>query len=154
MPSLPPAHDLQAEYISLFVNNKGFVPAVPYASYYKNGGRLMGDSLFILRQKMAETGFQIDPSVPELEDHLTILLEYASDLIASIVEKYKGMAEIRIEFDTLLEVTDNYIRPVVLAVTEKIEEYGTLDFYRIAAKTLNTFIEDTSSVYESLFDLE
>ncbi|MDY6823430.1 MAG: molecular chaperone TorD family protein [Thermodesulfobacteriota bacterium] len=148
VPQVPPSEDLQAEYVGLFVNNKGFVPAVPYAAYHIDDGRLMGDSYDRLRQTMAETGFQLDPSVKELEDHLTILLEYAATLVRSVAGSEGADTGGHFEARALVEVTGNYIQPVIEAILPGIDQYATLDFYRIAARALREFIRDTAGIYE------
>lgn len=153
VPRLPSSEDLQAEYIGLFVNNKGFVPAVPYASCHIDGGRLMGDSFVNLRQKMAETGFVMDPSVPELEDHLTVLLEYTSSLIGLIAGSDGGQAETAGVMETLRVITGDYIRPLVESMADRINEYATMDFYRIAIHTLREFIRESASIYETVLDV-
>lgn len=151
MVSMP---ELQSEYVQLFVNNQGFVPAVPYASCHIDRGQLMGDSFFRLRQMMADTGFFLDGSVRELEDHLSILLEYAASLVQRLAEKKRfGNSHAVQETEALMTVTAEYIRPVIESIADAIETYTQLDYYRCGIRAMRSFTLEAAHIYEQVLGI-
>ncbi len=151
VPKIPEIEDLQSEYVALFVNNRGFVPAIPYASCHIDEGLLMGDSLFSLRQIMQKTGFMLDGSVKELEDHLSVLLEFCAGLVDTLLQRQKAGDPVEYEnISALLETTYRYIGPILKDFTDGIDGYASHDFYRAAGEALNRLIEDSDMIYAQL----
>ncbi len=151
VPELPPIDDLQPEYISLFVNNQGFVPAAPYASCYQGDGLLMSDNFYRLRQIIMESGFMLDASVHELEDHLAVLLEFCSSLLNTLVEKNNSSDKnLMACIYALLEISYRYIEPLVDDFTDKINSYASYDFYKVTGKALKSLFHDADPIYVQL----
>ena len=151
VPAIPARADLQSEYVSLFVNNRGFVPAIPYASCYLDEGLLMGESLLSLRRIMGKTGFMLDGSVRELEDHLSVLLEFCASLVNILINGQKTADRIEYEnISALLEITYRYIDPVIDRFTQGIDDYATHDFYKVAGQALKRLIQDSDTIYSQL----
>jgi len=151
LPKPPPLADLQSEYISLFVNNQGFVPAAPYASCYQGDGLLMNDNFHRLRQIMMESGFRLDESVHELRDHLAVLLEFCSSLLNTLVEKHNTTDKhLMACIDALLEVSCRYIVPMIDDFTDKINACANYDFYKITGKALKSLFHDSDTMYAQL----
>lgn len=151
VPEVPDLECLQAEYVALFVNNRGFVPAIPYASCHLDEGLLMGESLLALRRIMQEAGFMLDESVRELEDHLSVLLEFCAGLVNSLIEKKKTGDCIEYEnISALLEITYRYIGPFSDAFTKGIDAYASFNFYKVAGQALKHFIQDSDAIYAQL----
>lgn len=154
VPELPPLDDLQPEYVGLFVNNQGFVPAVPYASCYQGDGLLMSDNFFRLRQIMMASGIMLDTSVKELEDHLAVLLEFCSSLLNTLVEKKHASDKQKMAcFYALLEISYRYIEPLVDDFTDKINSYANFDFYKVSGKALRTLFHNADPIYIQLLGL-
>lgn len=151
VPKIPEIEDLQSEYVSLFVNNRGFVPAIPYASCHIDEGLLMGDSLLSLRQLMQKAGFMLDGSVKELEDHLSVLLEFCAGLVDTLIQKQKAGDPVEFEnISALLETTYRYIGPVLNGFTKGIDGYASHDIYKAAGEALIRLIEDSDMIYAQL----
>jgi putative dimethyl sulfoxide reductase chaperone len=151
-PSLPPITDLQAEYVSLFVNNKGFVPALPYASSYMDKGLLMGRTYFRIKKILQDFGFSLDASASELEDHLSILLECCAGFVHTLVEKKFDAPKNRATISALLEIT-SCIENWIDDFADKILSYATLDFYKVFAEALKNFFHDIHNIYEQALGL-
>jgi TorA maturation chaperone TorD len=150
VPKLPPIDDLQSEYISLFVTNKGFVPAAPYASCYQGDGMLMSDNFYRLKQIMMASGFMLDESVKELEDHLAVLLEFCSSLLKTLVTKNNADINVQACLYALMEISYRYIEPLVDVFSDKINTYADYDFYKVAGKALQSLFHDTDAIYTQL----
>jgi len=154
VPALPEMEELQAEYIRLFVNNRGSVPAVPYASCHIDGGILMGESYHRLRMIMAETGFVLDESAGELEDHLAILLEFASVLVGRLIDASVSGGEPLDEIPNVLgEVTFSYLRPMMKPILDGISGGATTDFYAASVRALYNFMADAEAIYAQIFSV-
>jgi TorA maturation chaperone TorD len=151
-PSLPPITDLQAEYVSLFVNNKGFVPALPYASPHMDKGLLMGSTYFWIKNMLRETGLSLDSSVSELEDHLAILLESCACLINGLIEKPFDDEKNRARLFVLREIT-SCIKDWIDDFEDKIHSYASLEFYKVSADSLKNFIHEACNIYEQTLGL-
>jgi TorA maturation chaperone TorD len=149
-PALPSLDDLQPEYISLFVNNQGFVPAPPYASCYQGDGLLMNDNFHRLRHIMAKSGFVLDESVHELEDHLAVLLEFSSSLLSTLVKKNLHNKNLTNCVYALLEISYRYIEPMVADFSDKINSYAHYDFYQVAGKALKSLFQESDTIYDQL----
>ncbi len=154
VPVLPEMEELQAEYIRLFVNNRGSVAAVPYASCHLDGGILMGESYHRLRMIMSETGFVLDESTGELEDHLAILLEFASMLAGRLIDASvsRGVPLDEIS-DALGEVTFGFLRPMMKPILEGISGGTTTDFYAASVRALYNFMADAEVIYTQIFSV-
>jgi TorA maturation chaperone TorD len=152
IPFLPPNSDLQAEYVSLFVNNKGFVPAMPYASPHMDKGLLMGGTYFRIKHLLYESGLSLKPSVAELEDHLAILLESCAHLVQSLIEGSVDVEKNRVMFFTLREIT-SCIENWIDDFEDKIHSYASFEFYKASAKALKNFIRDADNVFEQALGL-
>ena len=151
-PSLPPIFDLQAEYVSLFVNNKGFIPALPYASSHMDKGQLMGKTYFRIKHILQESGFCMDASAAELEDHLAILMESSAGMVHALLEKKRDIKN-RISMISALKQIASCVENWVDDFAEKINEYGSMDFYKDSSEALKNFIHDADNVYEQVFGL-
>jgi len=151
-PSLPDISDLQAEYVSLFVNNKGFVPALPYASPHTDKGLLMGRTYFRIKHLLQETGLSLKSSVYELEDHLSILLESCACLVSSFIEKSSDIEKNQAAIFALGEIT-SCMQEWINDFENKVHSYALLEFYKSSAKALKNFIHDAFNVYEQVLGL-
>ena len=152
VPELPNLEELQAEYIRLFVNSWGRLPAVPYASFYLDGGVLMGESYHKLCQIMGRTGFVLDESAGELEDHLAILLEYGSVLAGRLMEApVPGGSSLEDIPNVLDEVLFRYLRPMVKPILDGISASTSIVFYTALARTLFNFLSDAEAIYTHIF---
>lgn len=149
VPALSPIRELQAEHIRLFVNNYGFVPAVPYASFHLDGGRLMGESWFRLRDIMAESGVSIDPWATEMEDHLAVLLEFCAGRIGDLIEGKTVSTDGAME--ALTRVTFDYIAPMIRRMAGPIDAYAEIDFYRLMSRALDRFICEAGAIFDAVF---
>lgn len=154
VPELPKAGDLQAEYIRLFVNSRDGVPAVPYASYHIDGGVLKGESYYKLRQIMGETGFVLDESVGELEDHLAVLLEFCSMLTDRLIRvSASGGAQMEEIRNTIGEVIARYLQPSVRAITASISKCAAMEFYAVSTRALRNFLAEVKMIYAHVFSV-
>lgn len=147
IPPLPPISDLQAEYVSLFVNNKGFVPALPYASFYLDKGLLMGRPYFRIKHILHKSGFILDASASELEDHLSILLESCAGLVDELIIKKFDADKIQPIFSSLMEIT-SCIKNWVDEFANQIHTHASMNFYKASSEALKNFILDADTIYE------
>lgn len=154
IPELPEAVDLQGEYIRLFVNYRGGVPAVPYASCHLNGGLLKGESYHKLCQLMNNTGFVLDESVGELEDHLAVLLEFCALLTDRLIEaSTSGGVPVDEIMNIFGEVIVQYLRPLAKAILTGVSKCAAMDFYAVSAWALYNFLADVKKIYAHVFDV-
>jgi TorA maturation chaperone TorD len=151
-PSLPDISDLQAEYVSLFVNNMGFVPALPYASFYHDQGQLMGRAYFRIKHILEESGFRLDASAAELEDNLSVMLESCAGLVDVFIKNECNTQKIRKTIRVLLEIASN-INNWVDDFAEKIRSYASLDFYKVSSAALKNFIHNIDDIFEQALGL-
>ena len=150
-PGLPDIDALQSEYIRLFVNNQGFVPAAPYASCYRGDGLLISDDYFRLRQIMAGSGFKLDESVNELKDHLAVMLEFSATLLDRLVQTHRSSdGKPMTPILALLEVSYRFISPLLDGFTDNINAHATHDFYKIAARALQSVFHHADPIYSEL----
>lgn len=153
-PSIPPLIDLQAEYVSLFVNNKGFVPATLYVSTYLGHGQLMGEAYFKLKQIMAESGFMMDDSIAELEDHLSVLLEFNASQLNVLIEKNADDIDSAQKIiERLLKINCRYIGGFINLFSDAVKLHASFDFYKVAARALQRFIKTTDDIFAQLIPL-
>lgn len=145
---LPPKNELETEYVKLFVANIGGIPAPLYASVYTDSEKLVKrESTVNLQKVMAATGFAIEDDTKELEDNLYIMLEYLSHLFLALSEDTADENENLKYLHAVINVTNNYIKPMFPEFHDKIEEYSEIDFYKEAATILYNFIDDIDNVY-------
>ena len=149
-PVMVPSQELQAEYISLFVSNKGSVPAIPYGSYYLDGENMLnGRSTNELKKMMARAGFVLHSDTRELEDHIHIQLEFCSILANKLLEH--NPATVRQETITMLaRVNFLCIRPMLHPFVENIYRHARLHFYRDAGTGLINFINETDHLFAQM----
>jgi TorA maturation chaperone TorD len=147
VPALPDIADLQAEYVSLFVNNKGFVPAIPYASFHMDQNRLMGRTYFRIKQIMLASGLCLDTSESELEDHLSVMLESCAELMQVCIAKECDPQKIQPTFSALVELTAN-IKNWVDDFAGKVFSCASMDFYKVSAEALQNLFHDIDGIFE------
>ena len=142
-PRLIPQEELQAEYVRLFVNNRGFVPVIPYLSCYRDSDRLLaGNSLKRIRTQMKKTGFVLDEELGELEDHLAVLLEFCARIFS---EPSRGEPPAEDEggsLQALLQPCAGYLLEAAPTMSGLIREHAQYDIYRVAGETLENFLLD------------
>lgn len=71
--------DLNVEYTRL-LEGPGGVPAPPYASFYVNGGRLMGAEAVAVKRRYAQSGIIATSNDGTPEDHVAVELAFMSHL--------------------------------------------------------------------------
>ncbi len=153
---LVPLEELQAEYIRLFVNNQGFVPVVPYASYYLDPGKLLaGNSLQEIRTRILQAGLVLDEARDELEDHLAVLLECCARILGTLALTGAGTKqENALRLNVLLQLCKRYVQPVSSQISELINEHARHDFYRVAGEALRNFLLDLEYNYADLTSVQ
>lgn len=153
-PELPEAEELQAEYVRLFVNNRGRVPAVPYASFHLDGGTLMGESYHKLHRMMEKTGFVLDKSAGELEDHLAILLEFCSIITERLIDASTSGRPAMDEMANVFgQVIVQYLRPLVKSIMAGVSKNSVMEFYSVSARALLRFLADVKGIYAHVFSV-
>ncbi len=142
-PRLIPQEELQAEYVRLFVNNRGFVPVIPYLSYYRDSNRLLaGNSLKRIRDHMKRTGFVLDEDLGELEDHLAVLLEFCARIFSKCPRAEPPAEDEGVRLQTLLQPCAGYLLEAAPEMRGLIREHAQYDIYRVAGDTLENFLLD------------
>ena len=112
---------------------------------------LMSDNFYRLKQIMMESGFMMDTSVKELEDHVAVLLEFCSSLLNTLVVKNNSSDKnLQACIYALMETTYRYIKPWVDVFFDKINSYANYDFYKVAGKALKFLFHDTDAIYIQL----
>jgi TorA maturation chaperone TorD len=149
---LPSQTDLEAEHVALFVNNNGFVPAVPYASFYLDEGQLLGPSTRRLRRMMSELGLKLREERHELEDHIYALLELCAEIAGRLSQETSRNVEPQ-WLAALLVVTEDYLRPMLDKLSEGIMRYASFDLYPAAVHSLSRFALELDDVYASALGL-
>ena len=150
-PSLPDRPDLEAEYVSLFVNNNGYVPAPPYAaSYLDPDGMLMGPSYDLLLRYLRLTGYELQAQVKDLEDHVSLLLEFVAGLLSRLSESglsaSRGELDLRVLCSVILRILGPMSEPFGLAVRANAQA----PFYPAVAETLQALIQDMKQLCTGL----
>jgi len=145
--------EMETEYVKLFVANIGGVPAPLYSSVYTDSERLVNrDSTVKLKNLMESTGFAVDSGIKELEDNLYIMLEYLSHLFLRFPKNADENEKLKYLY-AVINVTNNYIKPMLPEFCNKISEYAEIGFYKEIGTILYNFINDIDNVYMEVFDI-
>ncbi|TYB36237.1 MAG: molecular chaperone TorD family protein [Flexistipes sinusarabici] len=145
--------EMETEYVKLFVANIGGVPAPLYSSVYTDSEKLVKrDSTVKLKNLMESTGFAVESGIKELEDNLYIMLEYLSHLFLSFPENADENEKLRYLY-AAINVTNNYIKPMLPEFYIKISEHTEISFYKEIATILYNFINDIDNIYMEVFDI-
>jgi|GEM_PF-2665662 len=146
-PDLLRQEELQAEYISLFVNNYTGIPLIPYASWHLDpDGRITGNTLDRIQNIILEQGYQIKDSNSEPEDHISIVLELCSRILQftafseSAPEKKTKANQ---DFSWLVETC---LGPMLQDMQEKIANLACSDFYPLFILLSRDFISDVQAL--------
>ena len=91
-------------------------------------GFLHGPSTVAVREAYRRAGFELDPTLHELPDHLAIELEFLGQLLA------RGAQDQAKDFFT------QHLGRWVFRCLEEITQKTHIDFYRVVADTLTTFL--------------
>ena len=146
---LIPLEELQAEYIRLFVNNQGFVPVVPYCSYYLDADKLLGGTtLDRIRSIMGKTGFVLEEGQGELEDHLAVLLEFCARILTDLFQTDGRDFEIRVQ--ALFQICYRYLLPASRDACRLIREHARYEFYPVVGDILVNFMLDLDRQFAGL----
>ena len=147
IPELPnKIEEMQVEYVRLFVSNKDGVPASPYASVYiGKDGLLFSDELLVLRKLMADTGFELKEEQKDLEDHISIMLEYMSIMIGRL--NVDGITALK----GFIYVNYRFVLPMVEKFAAKVRGSTNLTFYETVAKSLENLVKDMDNVLMEVF---
>lgn len=153
---LMPLEELQAEYIRLFVNNQGFVPVVPYASYHLDPGKLLaGNSLQEIRTLMLQSGLVLDEAQSELEDHLAVLLEYGARILGELsLTEASVKHEAALRVNVLFQLCTRYLQPVSTRISDLINAHARYDFYKVAGESLQNFLLDFVRHWTVFMDIQ
>lgn len=147
VPDIPrKIEDMQVEYVRLFVSNKDGVPASPYASVYiGKDGLLYSDELLVLKKLMSDTGFELKEDQKDLEDHISIMLEYMSIMIGRLnvdgITALKGFVFVNFRF----------ILPMLEKFSNGIIENTNFKFYAVVAESLVNLISDMDEILKEIF---
>lgn len=150
---LPAQSDLEAEYVALFVNNNGFVPAVPYASFYLDEeGQLLGPSTGRLRRMLYSLGLSLQEETYELEDHLYVLLELCAELCRRLAlrESHDPWPQ---WLGALFLVSYDYLSPMLDKLSSGLLRYASFDMYPAAVRCLAGFVGELDAIYASALGL-
>ncbi|QSX33566.1 molecular chaperone TorD family protein [Shewanella avicenniae] len=139
---------LEDEYFNLFIG-VGAGEILPYGSWFMTGS-LMDKPLALLRQDLAQLGFERDENVKEPEDHVAALFEVMSVLIVeapshqqlAFYRRHLGSWIIRF-WDTLSRCDSAAFYAVVAQLGRAFFETEIVEFERLV---LSTPVVDTSAV--------
>lgn len=147
VPELPDRiEDMQVEYVRLFVSNKYGVPASLYASVYiGNDGLLYSEELLVLRKLMSDTGFELREDQKDLEDNISIILEYMSLMIGRL--NVDGITALK----GFIYANYRFILPMVEKFASKVMENTNINFYKTVAQSLENLVKDMDNVLREVF---
>lgn len=147
VPELPDRiEDMQVEYVRLFVSNKDGVPASLYASVYiGNDGLLYSEELLVLRKLMSDTGFELREDQKDLEDNISIILEYMSLMIGRL--NVDGITALK----GFIYANYRFILPMVEKFARKVMENTNINFYKTVAQSLENLVKDMDNVLIEVF---
>ncbi|KFZ36677.1 cytochrome C oxidase subunit II [Shewanella mangrovi] len=142
------AEQLEDEYFNLFIG-VGSGEILPYGSWFMTGS-LMDKPLALLRQDLAQLGFERDENVKEPEDHVAALFEVMSVLIIeapshqqlAFYRRHLGSWIIRF-WDTLSRCDSSAFYAVVAQLGRAFFETEIVEFERLV---LSTPVVETSDV--------
>lgn len=155
VPVLPVREDLEPEYVSLFVANKGGVPAPLYASVYTNNEKLLlRDSTIELKDMMVQCGFEIGEQVKDIEDNLYIMLEFVSALCGRLAAGLDCQKDVLLLLSVMISVVEKYIGSMVQPFGSKVAEVAKISFYKDAAVLLEKVIFDSDGLMSELIDIK
>lgn len=138
--------DMQVEYVRLFVSNKDGVPASPYASVYINhDGLLYSEELLVLRKLMSDTGFELREDQKDLEDNISIILEYMSIMIGRL--NVDGITALK----GFIYANYRFILPMVEKFARNVMENSNINFYKTVAQSLENLVKDMDNVLVEIF---
>lgn len=142
LPHLPPRPELEEEYVALFVNNNGHVPAPPYAAcYLDQEGLLMGPTYDLVTECLVQTGYELRDRVRDLEDHVALLLEFCSGLLSRLAST-DGTSRTGWELRALCTVVLKVLKPMSGPLHHAVVKNACLAFYPAMTKCLYAFMED------------
>ena len=146
---LPGQQELEAEFVALFVNNKGFVPVVPYASYYlQEDGLLFGPEVKELSRMMQDVGLEIKDDITEPPDHIYLLLELCAEIAGVLAsEKDYRKCGCFLVFQNLLS---NYLSPMLEGFVQAISNHAGLRFYQLMGRSLQDYITFQANLYQEI----
>jgi TorA-specific chaperone len=120
---------LEEEYVRLFISNRSGIKAPLYHSCYTAGdGLLMGEPARMMKALLAEQGLDLERTVHEPPDHLSIELEYLYYLLQKgWKENDRALvgAAARFASDTML--------PWLQLFQRRLSESATVSFFPCAA---------------------
>ena len=124
----------------------------PYP-WFTGGDPLVRKDWYALKQKMREFGFAVDPSSNELEDHVSVLLEFCAKLISEYMGKNREDNETSVRYLSLLNhIIEGYLGNMAQQFSSNINLDARFEFYKAAGVVLKNFIRFADSVFQQLLN--
>jgi TorA maturation chaperone TorD len=134
-----PSEQIAREYADLFVGAP-VSRVMPYGSHYTNG-QLFGRSLAELRMDLARLGIARSDDAVEPEDHIAILFEIMSGLIAG------HFGDGPLPLDRQADFFNRHVRPWATKFFAEIEAEAGSQFYMVVAGLGRRFIDVESEAF-------
>jgi len=143
--------EMAVEYVRLFVNSVGGVPAVPYLSYYTGDEKyICGDDHIKVKLLLESEGLEVDGDSKEIEDHISVIFELLYNLFNSMVVDVKEE-----DYNKLLSavvlLTDTFFEEAVGKLADKIIEHSELAYYKNVGKLLKEFASEMDEIVKDVF---
>jgi putative dimethyl sulfoxide reductase chaperone len=136
---------LQREHARLFVGPFS-LSAPPYESFYRDRGRIMGDSTMAVLRCYHESGFDISDECRDVADHVSLELDFLaklSELELAALERgdHAAAEEIRRKHDRFLT---EHLLCWLPSFIEAVAEGAELPYYPAVCMLLNEYIRTKS----------
>ncbi|QAR33613.1 hypothetical protein EP073_09430 [Geovibrio thiophilus] len=141
--------EMEYDYVRLFINAPGGMKANPYASCWLSDEKLLwGEQMMRLKELMEKEGFVMSASVTELEDHVSVVLEFCSVLTEKIASGAEpcGIGS----FFALLEIMRDFFPAFADKFALKVTEEAELEFYKTAGRLTQGFLADAEQIFGEL----
>ncbi|MCD8490573.1 MAG: molecular chaperone TorD family protein [Geovibrio sp.] len=141
--------EMEYDYVRLFINAPGGMKANPYASCWLSEEKLLwGDKMIRLKELMEAEGFVMSAPATELEDHISVVLEFCSVLTEKIAAG-SGSCSVG-SFFTLLEIMRDFFPAFAGSFAAKVTEEAEQEFYKTAGRLVQGFLADAEQIFEEL----
>jgi TorA maturation chaperone TorD len=97
---------------------------------------------------MEAEGFVMSAPVTELEDHISVVLEFCSVLTEKIAAG-SGSCSVG-SFFTLLEIMRDFFPAFAGSFAAKVTEEAEQEFYKTAGRLVQGFLADAEQIFEEL----
>jgi TorA maturation chaperone TorD len=156
---LPDQHDLEAEYVRLFIHNPNSpesAPCLPYESVYTdNGDSGSGWLLARLEREYGSAGLAISPLLKDLPDHVAVEMEFMSYLCGQEADLW-GREAVKEGIQILERQAGFLTRHLYRWLpqwTRRVETYDRAGIYSVVAEAVRIFTSHDQDLVNTVVNM-